>query len=85
MATLLERLEDADAHRERYVMGGPRALMVLLRDAAAELKKLYKRIEMLEAIVIKETVGAVLNDEEEKFRRSFADEDAYYERFEKED
>ena len=40
---ILERIKDSDANRETYVMGGPRALLNLLRLAGEEIERLRKQ------------------------------------------
>jgi len=50
MSTVLEHLEDVDANRERFVMGGPRAIVPLLHDAAEEIRT-------LESVVYKMSAG----------------------------
>lgn len=43
MTDILDRLRDTDANRERFVMGGPGAILPLLRDAADEIERLRKQ------------------------------------------
>ena len=38
MSDVLDRLEDVDRNRRAFVVGGPRALVPLIRDAATEVK-----------------------------------------------
>ena len=45
MSGILDRLRDTDKNRERFVMGGPRAIVPLLRDAADEIERLREQLK----------------------------------------